>query len=131
MNFYTLITNVGKSKIANATVLGEKVALKTIQVGDGGGQYYEPSESQTQLRNKVWEGQIGKIEVDTDNPNWIITESVIPSKVGGFTIREVGIFDTEGDLIIIAKYPETYKPQLANGSTKDLILRTIIDLHST
>ena len=45
MNFYTLITTTGKVKMANATALGTKVNFKTLKVGDGNGNYYEPTEN--------------------------------------------------------------------------------------
>ncbi|RXI70492.1 phage tail protein [Clostridium tetani] len=129
--FYTLLTDVGKAKIANATALETKVKFTKLLVGDGGGNYYEPTESQTKLKNKVWEGGIGNISIDKDNLNWIVLESVIPSSVGGFTIREVGIVDEDGDLVVIAKYPETYKPKIEDGSTKDLIVKTILEVSNT
>ena len=126
--FYTLLTEIGKAKIANATALQTKINFTKLLVGDSSGSYYEPTETQTKLKNKVWEGGIGNISVDKDNPNWIVLESVIPSNVGGFTIRELGILDEEGDLVVIAKYPATYKPQIADGSTKDLIIKTILEV---
>lgn len=126
--FYTLLTDIGKAKIANATALQTKVKFTKILVGDSNGSYYEPTETQTKLKNKVWEGGIGNISIDKDNPNWIILESVIPSSVGGFTIREIGIEDSEGDLVVVAKYPQTYKPKIQDGSTKDLIIKTILEV---
>lgn len=126
--FYTLLTDIGKAKIANATALQTKVKFTKLLVGDSNGSYYEPTETQTKLKNKVWEGGIGNISIDKDNPNWIILESVIPSSVGGFTIREIGIEDEEGDLVVIAKYPQTYKPKIEDGSTKDLIIKTILEV---
>ena len=129
--FYTLLTNVGKAKVANATALQTKVKFTKILVGDSNGSYYEPTETQTKLKNKVWEGSIGNISLDENNPNWIILESIIPSNVGGFTIREVGIEDEEGDLVVIAKYPQTYKPKIEDGSTKDLTVKTILEVSNT
>ncbi|NME95371.1 phage tail protein [Clostridium cochlearium] len=129
--FYTILTRAGKAKIANATALGVKVNLTKFQVGDGGGSYYNPSEDQTQLRNKVWEGNISSISVDNTNPNWIVLEVIIPSDIGGFMIREAGVFDDGGNLIAIGKYPETYKPAVQNGSTKDLYIRMILEVSNT
>lgn len=126
--FYTLITNIGKSKIANANVLGTKVAFTTLKVGDGNGRYYEPTEAQENLVNEVWQGGINSIRVDENNSNWIVIDTVIPSSVGGFTIREAGIFDDTGELLAIAKYPETYKPVAENGATKDLTIEMILEV---
>ena len=126
--FYTILTAVGKAKIANAAVSGEKVELTEMALGDGGGSYYNPTEDQTELRNEVWRGPIGTVDIDMENPNWIIIQTVVPSQHGGFMIREAGVFDNEGDLIAVGKYPETYKPAVADGSVKDLVIRMILEV---
>ena len=129
--FYTILTNVGKAKIANAVALGEKVELTEMALGDGGGSYYNPTEDQTELRNEVWRGVIGNVTVDEENPTWITIQTMVTSQHGGFMIREAGVFDDEGDLIAVGKYPETYKPVLANGSIKDLVVRMILEVDNT
>lgn len=129
--FYTILTKVGKAKIANSNVLNTKLNLTKFQVGDGGGAYYNPTEDQTKLKNKVWEGNINSIRVDKDNPSWIVIEVVIPSNEGGFMIREAGIMDDEGNLIAVGKYPETFKPHIDNGSSKDLFIRMILEVSNT
>ncbi|WP_333638222.1 phage tail protein [Tissierella praeacuta] len=129
--FYTILTQIGKASIANASALGTKVEFKYFALGDGNGSYYNPTETQTSLKNEVWRGQIAQITVDEKNPNWIVLETVIPSNVGGFTIREAGVFDTEGNLLAVGKYPETYKPVVADGSVKDLYIRMILEVSNT
>lgn len=129
--FYTILTAVGKAKIANATALGEKMELTELALGDGGGSYYNPTEDQTELRNEVWRGAIGTVDVDGENPNWITIQTVVPSQHGGFMIREAGVFDDDGDLIAVGKYPETYKPVAADGSIKDLVVRMILEVSNT
>jgi len=126
--FYTLITTTGKAKIANATALGNKVNFTTLKAGDGNGNYYEPTESQTDLVHTVWSGPITSVSVDSSNPNWIVIAVIIPANVGGFMIREVGIFDDAGTMVSIGKYPETYKPTSETGSTKDLTIKTILEV---
>lgn len=123
--YYTILTAVGKAKIANAQVLGRKVDITHLAVGD---RQYNPSENQTALQSEVWRGNISSIHTDEENPNWIILEAVIPADAGGFNVREVGVFDAEGNLIAVGKYPETYKPVLTEGSAKDLYLRMIIEV---
>jgi len=127
-DFYTILSSIGKSKLANAQVTGTTVNLTELAVGDGNGSYYEPSEDQTALKNEVWRGSINQIYVDSQNSNWVVIEAVIPTDVGGFYIREVGVFDDAGDMIAVGKYPETYKPALASGSGKDLYIRMILEL---
>ena len=126
--FYTILTNIGKAKVANAALLNSNVTLTTLKVGDGNGAYYNPTEDQKELKNVVYTCNVGSITIDKNNPNWILVETIIPGSVGGFTIREVGLFDVDGDLIAIGKYPETYKPVVANGATKDLNVRTIFEV---
>ena len=128
MEFYTILTNIGKAKLANAQVMGKTVNLIEMAVGDGNGNYYEPTESQEELLNEVWRGNLNQITSDPNNPNWIILEAVIPTTDGGFTIREVGVFDDAGDMIAIGKYPETYKPALSEGAGKDLYVRMILEV---
>lgn len=129
--FYTILTAIGKAKIANSAALGEKVELTHLALGDGGGSYYNPTEDQTSLRNEVWRGAIGTVAVDEENPTWITIQTVVPSQHGDFMIREAGVFDNEGDLIAVGKYPETYKPVAADGSIKDLVIRMILEVSNT
>lgn len=129
--FYTILTKIGKAKIANAAALGNQIDLVKFQIGDGNGVYYNPNEDQTQLKNKVWEGNISSIRVDEENPNWIVLETLIPGTDGGFMVREAAAVDNEGNLIAIGKYPETYKPVAGDGSIKDLIIKMIIEVSNT
>lgn len=126
--FYTILTAIGKAKIANTTALGTKVNLTKFQVGDGNGTYYNPTEDQTELKHKTWEGPISSITVDENNPNWIVIQVMLPGDIGGFTIREAGVFDDENNLIATGKYPETYKPIASDGSTKDLVIKMILEV---
>ncbi len=125
--FYTILTAIGGAKLANAQVNGTAVNFTTMKAGDGNGAYYSPNESQTDLVHTVWSGAINSLYIDPNNSTYVIVEAVIPEDVGNFYIREVGIFDDAGALIGIGKYPETYKPTLAQGSGKDLYLRYIME----
>ncbi|GAA0115750.1 phage tail protein [Clostridium senegalense] len=129
--FYSLLTKIGKAKIANSIGFGTKINFTKMKVGDGGGSYYEPTEEQTDLKNTVWEGNINHVEIDKDNLNWIHIELMIPATVGGFTIREYGAFDDENNLIGICKCAETYKPVITDGSTKELLLDLILCVVNT
>lgn len=125
-NFYTILTDVGKAKIANSAGFGTKVNFDTFKIGDGGGSYYEPSERQTDLVNPMYAGKINDLKIDEENPNCLCVECVLPNNIGGFFIREFGIFDDEGDLIVIAKSPESYKPVIDDGSSKEMIIDAIL-----
>jgi Phage-related tail fibre protein len=130
-NFYTILTKVGAGKIANAFALGTKVNLTQFAAGDSNGAYYNPTDTQTALVHEVWRGAIQSISVDPSNPNWLVVEVVVPTADGGFFVREAGVFDDAGDLIAVGKYPETYKPLVADGSAKDLLLKLVIQVSNT
>lgn len=126
--FYTILTNIGKAKIANSLPTGQKVNLTKMKIGDSNGTYYNPSENQTELVHKVYECNVTSVDVDENNPSWITITSVVPSDIGGFSIREVGIFDDTNSLIAIGKYPETYKPIASDGSTKELYIKMTLEV---
>lgn len=126
--FYTILTNAGKAKIANALPTGQRINLTKMKVGDSNGAYYNPSETQVDIKHKVYECNITSVEVDKDNPNWVTITSAIPSDVGGFMIREVGVYDDTNTLIAIGKYPETYKPVASDGSTKELYIKMTLEI---
>ena len=126
--FYMILTNTGFAKMTNAQITSSKVNLTHIAVGDGNGAHYAPQQTATALKKEVWRGPVSSVAPDATNPNWLNIEGLIPATAGGFTIREVGIYDVDGDLIAIGKVPETYKPVLAEGSTKDLYLKVILEV---
>lgn len=129
--FYTLLTDRGMAKIASALADKKQLHLQKMAVGDGGGQYYEPTASQTNLRHEVWRGEMNTLTVAPNNPNWLIAELVLPEEVGGWYVREVGVFDNEGELIAIGKFPESYKPLLPGGCGKQVCIRLIMEVSNT
>ncbi|CBZ04112.1 tail fiber protein [Clostridium botulinum H04402 065] len=102
-----------------------------MKVGDGGGSYYNPREDQEDLINTVWEGNITHVAIDEKNPNWINVEMMIPANVGGFMIREYGVFDEDNNMLAIAKCAESYKPLAEDGSTKELIMKMVLTVSNT
>ncbi|EHN6185363.1 phage tail protein [Salmonella enterica] len=129
--FYTLLTDRGMVKIASALADKKQLHLQKMAVGDGGGQYYEPTASQTKLRHEVWRGEMNTLMTAPNNPNWLIAELVLPEDVGGWYVREVGVFDDEGELIAIGKFPESYKPLLPGGCGKQVCIRLIMEVSNT
>lgn len=129
--FYTILTETGKSKIADAAVLGTKINFITLKVGDGNGSYYEPGEAQVDLMHTVWSGPITNVSIDSNNSNWVVVDSLIPNDVGAFVIREVGIFDDNQDMLAVAKHPETYKPIVSNGASKEVRIKLILEVSNT
>ncbi|MBX9299260.1 phage tail protein [Chromobacterium piscinae] len=128
-DFFTLLTAVGKAKLAAAASGGAPLKLSQMAVGEGdNGAYYTPAESQTALKSEAWRAGLNHLSTDPANPNWIVAELVIPDQVGGFTIREVGVFDADGALFAVGKFPESYKPVLADGANKQLYVRMILEV---
>ncbi|EAA8830149.1 phage tail protein [Salmonella enterica] len=125
--FKTIITTAGAAKLAAATLPGgKKVNITVMAVGDGGGSLPEPNASQTKLINEVWRHALNKISQDNRNSNYIVAELVIPPEVGGFWMRELGLYDDEGILIAVANMAESYKPELAEGSGRAQTCRMVI-----
>lgn len=125
--FKTIITTAGAEKLAAATVPGgKKVNLTAMAVGDGGGTLPEPNAGQTKLINEVWRHALNKISQDNKNKNYIVAELVIPPDVGGFWMRELGLYDDAGTLIAVANMAESYKPKLAEGSGRAQTCRMVI-----
>lgn len=129
--FYSILTSIGKAKIANAAGLGTKIDFVKMKVGDGNGSYYNPTESQTDLVHTVWQGNINQVAIDEDNPNWINIEVLIPPSDGGFFIREYGVFDSDGNMLAIAKCAETYKPLPSDGGTKEITMKMVLAISNT
>ncbi|EBL5957209.1 hypothetical protein AAO42_16925 [Salmonella enterica subsp. enterica serovar Montevideo] len=129
--FKTVITTAGAAKLAAATMPGgKKINLNVMAVGDGGGKLPEPDAGQTQLVNEVWRHTLNKISQDNRYSNYIVAELVIPPEVGGFWMRELGLYDAEGTLIAVANMAESYKPELAEGSGRAQTCRMVIIVSS-
>lgn len=130
MEYFTLITSIGASKIALATANNTTLALTHIAVGDGAGNIAMPDASRTALVNETYRASLTDLTVDENNTNWVVAVGYIPSNEGNFWVREVGIFDVDGDLIAIGNYPETFKPVTADGVAKDLYMKVIFEVSS-
>ncbi|MBI9874464.1 tail fiber protein [Escherichia coli] len=129
--FRTVITTAGAAKLAAATAPGgRKVNITTMAVGDGGGKLPVPDAGQTGLIHEVWRHTLNKISQDKRNSNYIIAELVIPPEVGGFWMRELGLYDDAGTLIAVANMAESYKPALAEGSGRSQTCRMVIIVSS-
>lgn len=126
--YYTLLTTIGQSKVANAIGLGNQVLWTHMAVGDGNGNPTFPSETQTALVRERYRAQLNQVSIDPQNPNYIVAEMIIPANVGGWIVHEIGIYDDDGDLVVAANFPETYKPQLSDGSGSDLVIRLLVQV---
>ena len=129
--FYTLVTDVGGAAIANATILGQKVSITNFAVGDGAGNYYTPTSKMTELKREVWRGKPTSVEIDPQNANIMVISTVIPAEIGGFTIREMGLFSEDGKLIAVSNCPDLQKVTLDTGVASELALTMQIAVSNT
>lgn len=128
MSFKTLLTNKGAELIVLSKTNERPIKLTHLAVGDGEG---EPSKDQTSLKSEKFRIGIAAILQDPQNANYLIVEAVIPPSEGGFYVKEAGIFTDENDLFAVASMPHTYKPNLDEGSAKELKIRFVIEVSSS
>ena len=126
--FYTILTKVGEALHANAQITQTTVPWTHMAIGDGGGNPVVPKQEQTGLVREVTRVPITSIAPDPNNPNWMVVEAVLPNNVGGWTVRETAIMGTPGgaQCIAVGNYPDTYKPVLAEGSVREMVLRMVV-----
>lgn len=124
--FKTVTTNLGRNAVAMAHATGTSIKLTHMAVGDGGGQSIEPNSAMTKLEHEVYRGQINDIVINKDVEGEFTAELLIPQIVGGFFIREVGLFFEDGTMFAIGNTPLTEKTDLQSGAATDLLVRMII-----
>ena len=123
MAYKTIHTNYGLAKLAQAEAQGITINLPEMAVGDGGGNPVEPDAIQSQLVRERYRAPVNRVYQDPTNPAKFSAELVIPASVGGFTLREVGIFDDAGSLFVVGNLPDTYKPNSGEGAFSDTVVR--------
>lgn len=121
-DYYALVTTTGLAKLA-ALPVGGTLTLTHMAFGNS---TIDPTEDMTALHSEQHRCALLNVEVEATNPNNLAAEAVIDSTVGGFWIREVGIYDEDGDLFAVGKYPATYKPETTEGTVKELGVRMIL-----
>ncbi len=129
--YFALLTNVGVAKLANATALGNQLAITAMAVGDANGTDPAPTPTQTTLIHECHRAQLNSLRVDPSNPSQVIAEQVLAETVGGWWIREIGLYDTDGDLIAIGNCPPSYKPLMTEGSGREQIIRMLLIVSSS
>ncbi|NVI81928.1 phage tail protein [Janthinobacterium sp. BJB401] len=129
--YFAILTQVGEAKLANAIALGQTLKLKKMGVGDGNGTLPVPDRGQKALVREVHRADLNKLDKDPDNTSQIIAEQVLPENVGGWWMRELGIYDEAGDLCAVANCPPSYKPLMAEGSGRMQVVRIVLIVAST
>ncbi|MNJ23369.1 hypothetical protein D3C77_177540 [compost metagenome] len=121
--FFAILTNVGAAKQANADALGIPWTITHMGVGDANGTDPIPSATQTALINERRRAPLNQLKVDPSNNAIIVAEQIIPEDVGGWWIREIGLYDLDGDLVAIANCAPSFKPLLTQGSGRTQVVR--------
>ncbi|MGJ7260668.1 phage tail protein [Morganella morganii] len=129
--YFAILTNYGAAQLANAVALGTQMNISAMAVGDGGGILPVPDPAQTKLVRETRRAAVNQVSIDEKNPNFIIAEQVIPENEGGWWIREIGLFDDTGGLIAVGNAPETYKPNLQEGSGRTQVIQMVLMVSST
>lgn len=129
--YFAILTEVGEAKLANAIALGQTLKLKNMAVGDGNGTLPLPVRTQKALVREVRRAGLNQLSIDPANASQIIVEQVLPEEVGGWWIREIGIYDEAGDLCAVANCPPSYKPLMAEGSGRTQVVRVVLIVAST
>ncbi|WP_273803575.1 phage tail protein [Providencia rettgeri] len=128
-HFFTILTNYGKSVLAEALATQKKLEINYMAVGDGGGTYYEPIEDQTNLRNELWRGALNDLRTDDEGQGQIVAEAIIPMDIeGDWIVREIGLLDKKGGLVALGKYPEIYIPPASSGVKTQIYIRIVIQV---
>lgn len=130
-NYFALLTNQGAAKLANAAALGIPLKLTAMAVGDGNGQAVTPNPAATKLVNEKRRAPLNALFADPLNASQLVAEQIIPETVGGWWIRELGLYDEAGTLIAVANCPDTYKPLLSEGSGRTQVIRMVLIVSST
>lgn len=129
--YFAILTNYGVAQLANAVALGTQMNISAMAVGDGGDTLPVPDPAQTKLVRETRRAAVNQVSIDEKNPNFIIAEQVIPENEGGWWIREIGLFDDTGGLIAVGNAPETYKPNLQEGSGRTQVIQMVLMVSST
>ncbi|WP_037036032.1 phage tail protein [Rahnella sp. WP5] len=124
--YKALLTTAGAAKIAAATAGGTQVKITRMAVGDGGGKLPTPDPKQTKLVNEVYRANLNRLSIDAKNSHYLVAELVIQPDVGGFWMREMGLYDADGVLVAVSNMAESYKPKLAEGSGRLQTLRMVL-----
>ncbi|MDR2100100.1 MAG: phage tail protein [Campylobacteraceae bacterium] len=127
-DYKIILTNIGKAKVAAAIANSAKIKPYEMALGDGGGAEISPSAAQTSLFNLKWRAPLNNVSIHPDIQNQIVCEAYVPKDIGGWWVREIGIYDDEGDLIAVGNYPATYKPAASIGISSEFKIKAVMEV---
>lgn len=129
--YYSIITKQGAERIAQAIVTGEQLNIAAMGVGDGQGALPTPSPEQSALLGEQYRAPLNSLTIYPGGNNTIMAEIVLPAEIGGFWVREAALYSADGEMLAVGNVPETYKPQLAEGSGRVQTIRMVLTVSST
>ncbi|TGY50821.1 hypothetical protein D3M74_06385 [Rodentibacter pneumotropicus] len=129
--YFAILTDYGTTAFANALSSKQPLQLTTFAVGDGNGQVVTPTANRTALAREKHRAPVSAVSLDPRNNKQVVVELTIPENVGGFYIREMGVFDNQNKLVAYANCPESFKPTESSGSGKVQVLRMILKVSSS
>ncbi|MRN79850.1 MULTISPECIES: phage tail protein [unclassified Brucella] len=119
-NYFSIVTNIGRNKLALSAAGGAAVTITHFAIGDGNGAEVNPTAASTALVREVWRTPVESVVIDPLNPSAVLVTSIIPTNAGGWWMREFGIFDVDGDMVAVAKPVSQYKPTALEGQLEDI-----------
>ena len=128
--YYSIFTTQGLALLREAIQTGAKLGITAMSFGDGNGVSPEPNPDYNKLVKEVYRTQINRLAPSPNNSNWLEADAVIPSAVGGFNIREVGLW-AGNILVAYANYPPTYKPSSDQGTAQIKTIRIVLQIDNT
>ncbi len=126
--FYTLVTQAGAAKLANALATGVPLQITQMSVGDGAGNPVIVTDTRTALVRETFRASLSSLSSDPSNPGYMTAELIVPMTSGGYTVREAGLWDVDNTLIAYGNFPDTYKPLLSEGSGRELRVRMVFQI---
>lgn len=129
--FNATLTTAGLALYTAAVASGTPVQLTSMAVGDGNGNPTTPSPAQTALVRQVFSANLSSLSVSPTDSSLMFAEMLIPPAIGGWAIREVGLYTANGTLFAVANFPDTYKPIVTEGATRDLVIKFGLKLSTT
>lgn len=131
--YYSTLTEAGAALDAAARVSGTPVRLTHIAVGDGAGDVPDPDPQATGLRREICRRPVERIFVDPENSCLFWLELTLPTDVGGFWIREIGVFAATDEgmvLFAVGNHAPYYKAKLDSGLASEHTIRIGITVSS-
>ena len=128
--YHSLFTTQGLALLREAIQNGTKIGITHMAYGDGNGIVPTPNADFTKLVKEVYRTPLNRLSPSKENSNWLEADGVIPSAVGGFNIREVGLY-AGNVLVAYANYPATYKPSSDQGTAQIKTIRIVLQIDNT